>query len=570
MKAINNYDKIKDGILININKTINWLNEGENFGISFEQEKDKLFNLKNNLGDSKIKIAMVGAFSEGKTTMVASWLGKVEEDMKIDYAESSDAISLYYPKDLEDKCVIIDTPGLFGNKEKETEDGIIKYKEITEKFISEAHLILYVINPVNLIKDSHKETCYWLFRELRKLENTVFVINKFDEVADLEDQKEFHDQLSIKKEGFIKTLDRFINLTDHEKKDLKIIAISANPYGEGLNNWFKKTENYESISRINDLRNVTEDVISNSSTSIYTNQINSVVSDLVLRKKNEIINILELQNQNIELSQKKLENIKFDLDETSTQIDSDFFSLKKEITTYLRRLKTQIKSADMESLGNIFDEEIGINASIVDLNLEEIFRRYLESTIANLKKIGNNIEEEINFTEKISNKYVTSLINKGLKGSGSISITNKTILASRDTLVKITNSFGGKIALKFKPWGAVNLAKNFTKALGAAVGFLTVALEMYSMWKQYQDKKKFEDTKVEIMKFIAETEDFYTKMFTDEAQFKKEYFPQLADYQNIHDGLLKENQEMRTLKSRIEKWFSNSADIQDVEYEIIN
>src|SRR5690554_2667934 len=113
MNVINNYEKVREVILSKINETIDWLNSGEQFGMSFAEEKNKLKTLKGNLGDSKLKIALVGAFSEGKTTMVASWLGKIESDLKIHHEESSDAISIYQPTGLEDKCVVIDTPGLF-------------------------------------------------------------------------------------------------------------------------------------------------------------------------------------------------------------------------------------------------------------------------------------------------------------------------------------------------------------------------------------------------------------------------------------------------------------------------
>ncbi|AZB32090.1 LeoA/HP0731 family dynamin-like GTPase [Chryseobacterium balustinum] len=565
MNVINNYEKVREVILSKINKTIDWLHSGEKFGISFEEERNKLINLKENLGDSKLKIALVGAFSEGKTTMAASWLGKVESDMKIHHEESSDAISIYQPIGLEDKCVVIDTPGLFGNKEIEAENGFVKYKEITEKFVSEAHLILYVINPINLMKDSHQETCKWLFRDLGKLENTVFVINKFDDIADLEDENEYFNLFQIKKDSFVSTLDRFINLTEQETENLKIIAISANPYTEGLEYWFDNLEEFENISRINKLRTVTNDIIANSSSSVYTNQIKSVVSDLVLRKKNEVIQIIELQSKNIELSDKNLKNIENDLDDVSKEIKSNFFNLKNEIIRYLVDLKIKVRGADSETLGNIFDREIGENGRMLDLNLEEILYRYLLGNISELKKIGSKIEDEINFSEKISDNYVKSLITSGLSSVKAVPLSNmrNMVLASRNTLVKTVNSLGGDIAIKFKPWGAVK----FAKGLGAAAGGITVLIEIYGMWKSYREKKKFEDAKTKLLDFIEDIIEHYEKMFKNEDEFTKEYFPQLKEYSIIHENLKAENKEMRSLKQKLENWFKFSAEIQDAEFE---
>lgn len=567
MSAIENYDKIKGEILHQINKTLNWLQEGENFGVSFQEEQEKLFNLKNNLEDSKIKIALVGAFSEGKTTMVASWLGKVEDDMKIHHEESSNAICLYQPEGLEDKCVIIDTPGLFGNKEIESKDGIIKYKEITQKFISEAHLILYVINPVNLIKDSHKETCQWLFRDLRKLENTVFVINRFDEIADLDDKQDFSHQFEIKKASFINSLDRFIQLNEQEKSALNIIAISANPYAEGLDYWFKHQDEFESISRINDLRSITNNIITNSSTSIYTNQIKSVVNDLVSRKKDDIIQILDQHTEVLNISDKNLKNIKEDIDQVTKDINANFLSLKREIITYLGELSSKIKSADEDTLGQVMDKEIGNNGTSLDMNLEEILIRYTNENISELKKIGTKIEDEFRFSEKMADNFLKSLMNKGLSSIKHIPIDNMRnfIIGSRDTLVKTINSFGGKIAMKFKPWGAVKFAKNIGKAAVA----LTLLIEVVDIWMSYRKKKQFDEAKKNILEFIKNIQDFYDEMFQDAEHFKQEYFPELKEYIEIYEQLRHDNNNMRNTKHNLENWFKTSTDIQDIDFEYV-
>lgn len=565
MDVIDNYDKVKVIILEKIDNTIAWLTKGENFGISFDEEKAKLAHLKSNLEDSKIKIALVGAFSEGKTTMAASWLGKVEADMKIHHEESSDAICIYQPIGLEDKCVIIDTPGLFGNKQIELEDGFVKYKEITEKYISEAHLILYVVNPVNLLKDSHKDTCNWLFRDLGKLENTVFVINKFDEIADLEDEKEYFNQFEIKRNSFVNTLNRFVKLTEEEKSNLNVIAISANPYAEGLENWFKKLPEFEAISRIKKLREVTDNILTNSSTSIYTNQIRSVVLDLVLRKKNEVVQVIEIQNQNIDLSNKNLKNIQSDLDDVSREISSNFTKLKKELFSYLYDLKIKMRNSDSETLGSVFDKEIGENGRMLDINLEEILNRYVTGNVSKLKKVGAKIEDELNFSEKISNNYVKSLVNKGLGGLKSVPISNmrNVVLASRNTLVKTINSLGGKVAMKFKPWGALKLAKG----LGAAAGAATVLIEIYGMWKSWNEKKKFDEAKKNLENFVEDMLKHYDEMFKDEEEFKKTYFPQLKEYSEVYNNLKNENENMRSMKEKVEDWFASSSQIQDIEFE---
>lgn len=45
-----------------------------------------------------LRIALLGAFSDGKTSVIAAWLGNIMEDMNISMDESSDRLSIYKPK----------------------------------------------------------------------------------------------------------------------------------------------------------------------------------------------------------------------------------------------------------------------------------------------------------------------------------------------------------------------------------------------------------------------------------------------------------------------------------------
>ena len=98
--------------------------------------KKRLFE-SNDLKDSDIlSIALIGAFSDGKTTTIAGWLEEVKDNMKISTDESSDELAIYHPSNIPDKCQIVDTPGLFGDKEKSSGDDVVKLSDITKKYIS--------------------------------------------------------------------------------------------------------------------------------------------------------------------------------------------------------------------------------------------------------------------------------------------------------------------------------------------------------------------------------------------------------------------------------------------------
>ena len=133
MKNINTvkkFEMLKEQSKQVLLKTLEWVERGKEFGFDFADDIQKIQNTLKNIEEERIKVVLIGGFSEGKTTVAAAWLENVMDNMKIDQSESSDAIEIYRPQGLEDKCEIVDTPGLFGFKSKE--NGL-KYEDITKR-----------------------------------------------------------------------------------------------------------------------------------------------------------------------------------------------------------------------------------------------------------------------------------------------------------------------------------------------------------------------------------------------------------------------------------------------------
>ncbi|EJB70110.1 hypothetical protein HPHPA8_0642 [Helicobacter pylori Hp A-8] len=232
-----------------LKKLLDFVHTGEEYGIKVEESlKDKIRNAMENVAGQKLKVALVGGFSCGKTSIAAAWIERLDKSMKIDHEESSDEVKIY---NIDDEIELVDTPGLFGFKVKEHDSGKIeRYKDITKKYISEAHLILYALNPSNPIKESHKDDLNWLFRTLNLLSRTIFVISRFDEEADIEDEEDYNKRFKIKKENIQNRLNELISLSEEEKESLIIVAVAANPYGEGVKYWLKHQEEFQKLSHI--------------------------------------------------------------------------------------------------------------------------------------------------------------------------------------------------------------------------------------------------------------------------------------------------------------------------------
>ena len=146
MEHFKSYELEKTKLLERIAKVKQNISQLNEIGIDTTDSIKKLEETVQSVNNETLSIALVGSFSDGKTSVIAGWLGEKLDNMKIDSDESSDQLEIYTSKSLSEKCEIIDTPGLFGDKEKVDDNGKkIKFSDISEKYIDQANIILYVV-----------------------------------------------------------------------------------------------------------------------------------------------------------------------------------------------------------------------------------------------------------------------------------------------------------------------------------------------------------------------------------------------------------------------------------------
>ena len=292
METLKVFNKKKEDIFKMLDNLLLVLKEGKELGVDIEPEYiTKIEKSIDENEDKKLKVVLIGGFSEGKTSIAAAWLEEYDKNkMKIAMTESTDDIREYNIGNIN----LVDTPGLFGFKETANKE---KYKDITKKYISEANIVLYVMNSDNPIKESHKEEIQWLFKDLNLLPRTVFILSRFDNVADIEDDNDYNGMLKIKKENILKRLKDFEVINAEESHKLPIVAVAANPFDEGIEYWLGKLDEFKKISHIDSLQNATSDIVKK----------NGGVDSVLLETQKSIIKeILELK---IPLATVKLEKL---------------------------------------------------------------------------------------------------------------------------------------------------------------------------------------------------------------------------------------------------------------------
>ena len=237
MYDFKNYIDDKSALIQRMDIVEKKIQELDGMGIDISESIRKIESAKRNVQEDNISVVLVGAFSDGKTSVAAGWINEKLDNMKIASDESSDEILCYTPTTIPEGCQIVDTPGLFGDKVGADEDGgQILLSDVTKKFISEANLILYVVAAKNPIKDSHKECIRWILKDLNKLSSTIFVINRMDDVADLTDEEDYSLQAKIKTENLRGKLLE-CGLTQSETNKVRVACISAAPNEQGIEVW---------------------------------------------------------------------------------------------------------------------------------------------------------------------------------------------------------------------------------------------------------------------------------------------------------------------------------------------
>lgn len=381
----------------NLEKLLDFIKTGEKYGIKIEESfKEKINSAIQSV--AKLRVALVGGFSEGKTSIAAAWIERLDKNMKIDHQESSDAVKIY---NIDNEIELVDTPGLFGFKEKIADSGkdsgeIERYKDITKKYVSEAHLILYALNPSNPIKESHKDDLNWLFRTLNLLSRTIFVISRFDEEADIEDEEDYNKRFKTKKENIQNRLHDLISLSKKEKEGLSIVAVAANPFGWGLEYWLKHKEEFQKLSHIKTLQDATQKKIKENGGKLTIEEAKkSVIQDVVYKQmplaKKEQQNLkreLEDFNKAMEKRRKEIQNLKGEISQAR-------INLKEFITRYFSDLSRQVAGTSLETFNDFVIREIGNESINIETRVQNAFERETQGIFNEIAKIGTSFNADI-------------------------------------------------------------------------------------------------------------------------------------------------------------------------------
>lgn len=533
-----------------------FLQQGAQAGVPVDPAlSGKIHNAIASLAGEKLKVALIGGFSEGKTSIAAAWMEKLDKSsMKISHQESSNEVKVY---EVGQDFVLIDTPGLFGFKEQENDDtqAIEKYKDITKKYVSEAHLVLYVMNPTNPIKESHQEDLTWLFRTLDLLPRCIFVLSRFDEVADVEDEEDYEHNLNIKRANVAKRLGEMINLTAQEQANLSIVAVAANPFDLGTEHWLANGEQFKALSHITSLQAATTEKIQHNggSMALANDMRSSVIRDILHNQLPVAIDNDEKISQEVRKLDSLYSRMKTELAQADREIENTVVNLREFIIRYFSDLILQAQGCSMETFSEFFEREVGDEGIIVSMRLENEFSRQIQPIALNMEKMQLSFDTEVNQFNTTIKTFGKQGINHLLKGN---LINNKTVLGARDGIVGMGKLFGKDFAsaLKFKPWGAAKLAKGANGAL-IAVG---IALEAWDSYQQYQREQEFAKAIAGMIQNFKQQRENLNELI-EKTQFREQFFGDLKNNARELEASLNASRESQ---QRFQAWRATAETLE--------
>ena len=538
-----------------LERLLTFIQKGKEFGFKDNDDlASKLMNGIDKVKSERLKVALVGGFSEGKTSIVAAWSGNYDSDtMKIDVSESSDEVQIYKMDDFD----LIDTPGLYGYKETINQ---VKYKEITRKYISEANLILYVMNSNNPVKDSHKEELEWLMKELNLLSRTIFVISRFDEEADIEDLEDYNKHLEIKKENITNRLKDFEIISDNQP--ISIVAVAANPYGEGFDYWLsdENKNEYNEISHIIDLQKATSKKIEESggkdSLVYVTSQ--SIVKDVIQRQLPIIEEKMVSASNELKILKNSLDEVKKEQEKSEKKISSTKIELKEYITELFTDLILQVKGTDIQTVDDFMERNIGNEGIVLDIKIDNEFERQLGKINQEISKFETNLNASVNHY----NSMIEDLTIQGVKVGGDLlknaKVSSDMVFSTRNLLMP---------SLKFKPWGAIKLAENLSKGLAVFGAVLGVGVEIFDSYSKVQKEKKLKNAVDTMVNIFEEQRKYYIDLINDIQENSEKYFPYFVELQKKVIETEKEVEKKEQFHKEFELWLN---EVKMIESDFIS
>lgn len=540
-----------------IEKTHSILEETDNSEI----KKNLILEFENLQNRTDLKIAFVGQYSSGKSTIISALTG--DRSIKIDANVATDVVSEYRWNNI----ILMDTPGILAGK-------VERHDEATKEALKNSDLIVYVITS-QLFDDIVFENFIDLAFQQRLKDKILIALNKMGmEAGEFEELQK----------NYLNSIKNIFAERGYDF-DFEIVFIDAADYIEGIED---QDEDFVQISNFSKFISTVNIFVDKK--GIIKKQFDSpirllknAVGDIALQQTNPDLHKLITQGENkIRSSKRRLSgNLKIVLND-----------LKQSISEKGSLLGSKIGEANQEEFKsdeNQFNNEV---ESLVESNVKKIeaiikeeeeriieemqefaekdsmknFSKSLDSKI-DLKNLSPSAAEKLQASVAKQKEFLKTLTN------GSSELLKKTInpnsignglkTASGSQVHTVVKQVGGFFGKKFKPWEAVKITGKIGKVakfVGPALSVIGVGLDIY---EKIKSDKQIESIQKSKNQFFTEITNFGSSIIREIEKDITEYF------KNSYDSRLEllNNQKIELVNSESQNSkFSEAIKKLDSEY----
>lgn len=451
------------------------------------------------LSSRRFTVVLFGAFADGKTSVISALTRRL--GLAIGPGPTTDRLQTYEYRDV----LLVDVPGLFSTEEQ--------HDAITRGYISEANLLVFVLDPKNPLKRSHEEALRWLLLELGKVTAAVFVLNKMDEVADIRDADSFESMSATKSRVVREELARLgVSAPD----SVAVICVAADPDGMGQEYWRERQQDYDRLSRIQALRAHVDarialereelELIAGKAGVIEASRLLAVRLEELRAVLCEDLDVLETRNGEIE---RRLDAMERKLRRTQFLIREDTLALKKKTLQAVEGATTP------SQLGKIITGRLGKGGELLGEELALIVQKHTEEVVAAQVAFADELDESATFFEGHLRKVGNAL---GKLGARMAKVNPRKVA---DAILKARDAL--KVPLKFKPWEALKWGK-WMKGAGKALGIFGVVLEGLEVLMEVGNELLLQKRKGMIEDLVTQVFARFEAELAPDA-FEAEYFP---------------------------------------------
>ena len=447
-------------------------------------------NLDANRERTELKVAFVGQYNAGKSTIISALTNRT--DIKIDSNVATDKSSEYEWNNIR----IVDTPGILAGK-------VEQHDITTKETLSNTDLIVYVLTS-QLFDDVIFENFIDLAYKQNLKDKMLIAINKMSmEKGDFDTlQKNYTESIktTFKEKGydfnfeivFIDAFDYIEGVSDEEEDLIEMSNFSK--FIETLNIFIQNKgiiqKSFDTPIRI--IKDEIDKIALDETDPSFSLVIKKYENRILKHKKNLIDEVQFLYDNLRDKILTEGYSISSFMGETSQEefdTKQNKFNklIEKESINTMNEIEILITEKN-KTLGNELSEVADDKEVVIyTQNLQHQFNKkeYKE----NFK--SSSFENKFNFLDSIKNQATTLSKFTGASNTSNIFAKSAEIAGSKghSTIYQA----GKAIGYKFKPWEAVKITKNIgnvAKFAGPAISVVTAGISIYGAYKEEKALKQ--------------------------------------------------------------------------------